>query len=81
MRLTVSRKLSSLSLFDLSYDLSGPTRRDTGVVEKCRFQQCVFVIGVGIHINEKHDSESTNNYSGKTQKAPEAPIRKRRVNC
>ena len=30
---TVSHKLSSLSPYDLSYDLSGPTTRDPRVVE------------------------------------------------
>jgi len=29
---TVSHKLSSLSLYDCSHDLSGPTTRDSGVV-------------------------------------------------
>jgi len=38
--------------------------------------KCVFFVCVGIHKSEEHNSESTNNYSGKTQRAPEAPLRK-----
>jgi len=39
---TVSHKLSSLSVYDLSYDFSEPTIRDPGVVEYCGFHQNVY---------------------------------------
>jgi len=36
--------------------------------------KCEFFTWIGIHKSDEHNSESANNYSGKTQGAPEPPL-------
>jgi len=62
-----------LSLFDLSFRAHNTLPRGGRVMRSSA--KCVFFISVGIHKSEEHNSESTHNYSGKTQVgAPEAPL-------